>query len=340
MSRTLKLLIGVLATGAAVAGTALAASSPAVSTGSASSINLHGATLHGTINPNGAVTAYRFEWGVTNAYGASSSVKSLAAGSKAVSVSRGATGLSPGTIYHYRLVALNKAGAAVGADHRFKTAGHPPPGAVTGPISQLGPNFATVTGVVYPNGEVTRWWVRYGLTPFYGVQTVTQVIPAGKAPVPVSIQLQGLSSATFFHYQLVAQHSTSGPEPGADGIFLTFPSPRPVPRVPARTSPRHARRAPYVFTTSGRVTRPAWIPQSLACFQNATVRFYSGRRQVAFSLFPINPDCTFSGQTVFRHLPGHSRRRHRQVRLKVLIHFRGNGYLAPADARPESIVLG
>jgi hypothetical protein len=24
----------------------------------------------------------------------------------------------------------------------------------------------------------------------------------------------------------------------------------------------------------------------------------------------------------------------------VLIHFRGNGYLAPSDAKPESIVLG
>jgi hypothetical protein len=126
---------------------------------------------------------------------------------------------------------------------------------------------------------------------------------------------------------------------GADGTFLTFPSPRPVPRIPARTTPRRDRHKPYVFTTSAKVVGPASIPQSVSCFQDAIVRFMLGRRVVASELASVQPDCTFKTQTVFTRLPGRGKK-NRQVHLRVLIHFRGNGYLAPANARPEKVTLG
>jgi len=42
-------------------------------------------------------------------------------------VSAPLTGLRPRTVYHYRLVAINAAGTAIGADRTFKTPAAPPP---------------------------------------------------------------------------------------------------------------------------------------------------------------------------------------------------------------------
>jgi len=193
--------------------------------------------------------------------------------------------------------------------------------------------------VINPHGATTTYIFQYGVTPFYGAQTsFSATVPAGSAPVAVSVQLSGLTPGTVFHYRLVAAHG-GVTQDGADATFLTFPSPRPVPRVPARTTPGRDRHKPYVFTTSGKVIGPASIPKSVSCFQNATVRFMLGRRQVGFSLATVLPDCTFKTQTVFHRLPGRGKK-NRQVHLRVLIHFRGNGYLAPSNARSERVTLG
>ncbi|MGI8864132.1 MAG: hypothetical protein ACR2JH_06985 [Solirubrobacteraceae bacterium] len=339
MNRKVKLLTGLLMTLVLGAAVADAASSPSVATGGASSIAASAAVLNGTVNPNGAATSYRFELGLTSAYGLTSAVKSAGAGTKVVPASARITALLPGTVYHYRLGALNRFGGTEGVDRSFRTAGNPPPEAATGPAQVTGASTATVTGVINPHGANTTYTFQYGVTPFYGFQTFSQSVPAGSAPVTVSFPLSGLTPGTVFHYRIVAVHGTSSPQYGADATFLTFPSPRPVPRVPARTTPGRDRHKPYVFTTSGKVIGPASIPKSVSCFQNATVRFMLGRRQVGFALASVLPDCTFKTQTVFRRLPGHGRR-NRQVHLRVLIHFRGNGYLAPSNARAERVTLG
>lgn len=339
MNRKLKLLTAFLATSAAFAGVAVAASSPAISTGATSSVTASSAVLHGTVNPNGATTHYQFQWGLTTAYGLTSALKSGGGGTRSVAVTTTAAHLIPGTVYHYRLIALNKFGGVTGSDRKFKTGGNPPPDAATGGPSQLGANSATVTAVINPHGENTTWYFQYGLTPLYGSDTFGGVVPAGSVPVVVAQQLQGLQAGMFFHYRIVAIHGSSTVTVGADASFLTFPSPRPVPRVRARTTPRRDRKGPFVFTTTGTVSRPSFIPPTLACAQNATVRVYLGRRQVAFSLVPVEANCTFSAQTVFRHLPGRGSK-HRQVQLRLRIHARGNGYLAPSDARSETVTLG
>ena len=115
MNRTLKLLLGLLAVSATLAGVAVAASSPSASTGSATSVKSTSAVLNGTINPNGAATVYRFEYGLTNAYGSTTSIKSAGSGTKSVAVARTVSGLIPGTTYHYRLDALSK------NDYKFST---------------------------------------------------------------------------------------------------------------------------------------------------------------------------------------------------------------------------
>jgi phosphodiesterase/alkaline phosphatase D-like protein len=82
-----------------------------------------GFTLHGSVNPNGAETTYRFEFGITEAYGQSfpSTEASAGNGAAPVSVSQLVAGLPPGVPYHYRLVAHNSGGTSFGEDQFFVT---------------------------------------------------------------------------------------------------------------------------------------------------------------------------------------------------------------------------
>jgi phosphodiesterase/alkaline phosphatase D-like protein len=341
MNRKAKLLISFLAASAALVGVAIAASSPSVTTGAASSIKNSTAVLNGTVNPNGASTTYFFELGLAkDAYFETGPhpPKSVGSGTAAKAASVRAGGLVPGTTYHYRLTALNRFGQTIGADRTFKTTGHRPPDAATGAAEVLSATSATVTGVVNPHGETTTYYFQYGTTAFYGLQTAPVTVSPGNVAVPVAQTLTGLAPFTTFHYRLVAQHGSVLGTPGTDQTFLTFPLPRAVPRVPVRTTPSRDRKRPYVFTTSGRVTRPRSFPTT-ACGGNVAMRFFLGRRQVAFSLIALQPNCTFFAQTTFQHLPGRGRHRH-SVRLHVRIHFRGNGFLAPVNARTESVILG
>jgi len=99
--------------------------SPSAVTVGASSVTQSSVTLEGSVNPNGnTVTSWcRFEYGPTEEYGASVPCPAtLTGGSSPEDVSSPLTGLSVGTSYHYRLVAVNAAGAvSYGADKTFKT---------------------------------------------------------------------------------------------------------------------------------------------------------------------------------------------------------------------------
>jgi hypothetical protein len=101
--------------------TATAASAPTVTTGSASSVTQNSATLNGTVNPNGQATSYHFEYGTTTGYGTPTSAQNAGSGTSNVSVSANISGLSPGTPYHFRLVATNASGTTQGQDQTFTT---------------------------------------------------------------------------------------------------------------------------------------------------------------------------------------------------------------------------
>ncbi|MFL5864387.1 MAG: fibronectin type III domain-containing protein [Solirubrobacteraceae bacterium] len=323
MRRTLQVLGLSLVVWASIAGVALAAASPTVSTGRATKIGNSTVVLNGTVNPNGHATQYSFSYGPTTAYGATTSTRSIKAGTKPVAVSRTITGLVPGTTYHYRIGAASSGGSVVGADRAFTTTGHPPASVITGGPVDVGKTVATLTGVINPQGEATGWVIQYGLTPGYGFQNFPGALPALTTPVPVSAQLVGLSPATLFHYRIVAFHG-SVPSYGADATFFTEPARRPVPRMRVHTSPGRDRRSPYSFTTSGSLGGAGFIPAAQRCTGNVGIRFFNGRRQLAFVVAPVQATCAFSAAASFRRL--HSRA---PAALKVTVDFRGNGYLAP-----------
>lgn len=334
----LKVLTAVVIAAGTVPGVAAAASSPSVVTGKVSSVKQGSTVLHGTVNPNGRSTTYYFQWGLTNAYGALSPIHSAGHGTKNVAVHVTATQLIPGTQYHYRLVASNGSGSAAGADHTFKTAGHPPPAVATGPATGVTSNSATVTALVNPNGVNTTYEFQFGLTPSYGMQTSSTILTASTAPMPVSQTLTGLSPSTVFHYRIVALHGSAVSSSGIDAVFMTHPTKRPKAGIRARTKPGTDRKRPYTFTTSGSINRRGF-PGGFACTGQLTVKYLNGRKRVGTSLIPLGGNCTFSGKNTFRNLPRQGRV-DGKVHLTVQIRYGGNGYLAPINAKPEHITLG
>jgi len=117
-------LIATLAALAAPAG-AQAASAPAISTGPAQLVSYATATLTGSIDPQGEDSSYFFQIGPTRAYGAQSGVADAGAGVHSVHVSLPVAGLQPLTKYHFRLIAINSAGASTGVDMTFTTTSVP-----------------------------------------------------------------------------------------------------------------------------------------------------------------------------------------------------------------------
>jgi hypothetical protein len=100
---------------------ALAAAKPSVTTGAASGLSPDAATVAGSLNPNGLVTTWYFQYGKTKNYGARTTAQDAGSGTKRVRVSATLTGLANKTTYHYRLVATNSRGTTPGADKTFKT---------------------------------------------------------------------------------------------------------------------------------------------------------------------------------------------------------------------------
>jgi hypothetical protein len=347
MIRKLLVPATALATTAILAGVAVGAASPTVRTGKPTRIADSTAVLNGTLNPNGASTTYYFQYGLTSGYGTNTAPRSAGAGVRGINVARTATGLVAGTVYHYRLVATNQFGTTVGADRAFTTTGHPPPGVLTGAAGRLSATGATLVGAVYPQGASTIWFFQWGTSNAYGQNTEAQRLPASGTPQVVASTLSSIAPGVIYHFRLVASHGGNTFTYGNDQIFMTYPSPRPVPTVTASTKPSLARSKPYTLTTTGQVTAPASIPSQFGCNGNVTIRFFRffpsihKLRQVGFTLAGIQPNCSFSARTVFNTIPG-GRPLHpnRPVQLQVVTRSISNNYLSTNRAPYEHVKIG
>jgi hypothetical protein len=84
-------------------------------------VSFDSATLNGSLNPHGSETSYYFQYGTTTAYSLHTNIPGAGAGTQSTHVAIAVSGLAPLTKYHYRLVAVNGAGPAFGADRTFTT---------------------------------------------------------------------------------------------------------------------------------------------------------------------------------------------------------------------------
>ncbi len=200
-------------------------SAPTVTTNPATNVSTNSATLNGTVNANGLSTTVKFQYGTTTGYGSEiTATQSPVTGSSNVAVSRGLIGLTPNTLYHYRVIGTNSAGPANGADQTFITRGGPP-SVDTSAATNVGATFATLNGTVNANGLSTTVKFEYGTTTDYGNEIdATQNPVSGSSDVAVSAMLTGLTLKTLYHYRIVAANS-AGDTSGADQTFTTISRP-------------------------------------------------------------------------------------------------------------------
>jgi DNA-binding beta-propeller fold protein YncE len=100
---------------------------PQVAGGEASGIIPQGAVLSAEINPGFGHTVFRFQYGSTSEYGSRSyPVELPAVDNEFHPVSVNLTGLTPGTTYHFRVVAVNWSGTGYGPDQTFLTPAESP----------------------------------------------------------------------------------------------------------------------------------------------------------------------------------------------------------------------
>ncbi len=195
-------------------------SPPAVLSQNAGALHTSSARLRAWVNPENLPTTYWFQYGVTTNYGSVSATNSVSAGIYYVTVQTTVTGLAPGTLYHFRVLAANAAGIVSGPDLTFTTE-YPPPLAYTLPASDVAFNSVRLNGAVNPQGAPATYYFQYGATTNYGSFSVTNSLPPGSNSVAVALALAGLAPGSVVHYCIVAS-SDGGTTVGQD-VMVTLP---------------------------------------------------------------------------------------------------------------------
>jgi phosphodiesterase/alkaline phosphatase D-like protein len=191
---------------------------PTAKTKPATSISSTSAKLNGTIDPNGRVSQWWFEYGETTSYGTKSPTQNGGRGVKDVAVSRTVKGLKRDRTYHFRVVVRTDVATVYGEDAIFSTGRAPT--VATSPASAVGSTTAVLNGLVDPRGGETDWWFEYGTTTRYGSTTPRRDLGAGSGALTVSTPLTGLRPGVIYHARIVAQNPV-GTTKGGDVTFAT-----------------------------------------------------------------------------------------------------------------------
>ncbi len=190
---------------------------PIVTTGAATGKQPLQATLNGTVNPNGtALSNCHFDYGTSASYGSSAPCSGPESGETAT------VSFTPGTTYHFRIVATNASGTSYGNDETVTTPG--PVEAVTHAATDLREMQATLNGTVNPRGYDAKYYFQYGTSTSYGSSTSEGDAGGGTSAVPGSATITTLQPGMTYHYRLIA---TSGgvTSYGADSVFTALSAP-------------------------------------------------------------------------------------------------------------------
>jgi hypothetical protein len=161
------------------------------------------------------------------------------------------SGLSPVTVYHYRLTISTHAGPATTDVEEFETLPVTASTVTTEPAIAIAETSATLKGAVNPHGgSVSDCDFEYGTTSAYGSSISCLALPE---PVSTNVMLTRkvlkLAPSTTYHYRLVVT-SNAGTVKGGDVQFTTAsPPPPPPPDTPG--SP------PVVVTPIGILPAPS-----------------------------------------------------------------------------------
>jgi hypothetical protein len=219
---------------------------PTVTSDPCSAVDARSVTLNGTINPEGITSTYHFEYGTGPTYGSRTVGENAGGNLLPVPESAMIDRLQPNKTYHYRLVGTNRSGPIFGADQSCTTTAAPatvdgtPPTVLLPFASAITPRSATLHATVNANNTAafqTSYYLEYGTTTAYGTQvdrTLCSVSPlfgppCGADDVSVAAQVPapsqpGLEPGTTYHFRVVADNGTGGPQRGVDQTFVTAPA--------------------------------------------------------------------------------------------------------------------
>ncbi len=143
-----------------------------------------------------------------------------------------ATGLAPGTTYHFRAKAVNAQGTMYSADNTFTTPLGPV--LVTGAATGVSDLAATMNGTVMTDGLLLNVSFDIGFTTDYGGSFSVANGVSNTSAMPVSLRPPFLPPATTFHYRLKASYyyDSSIVFYGTDQTFTTL-----TPRTPPTVAP-------------------------------------------------------------------------------------------------------
>ena len=197
---------------------------PAAKAAVATSLTERGATLNAEVAANSQSTTYRFEYGPTAAYGSQTSAASAGAGAGFAAVSTPVTGLTAGSVYHFRVLASNATGTTYGPDSTFTTT--TPPATLTQPTTEVTTTGAMLNGAINPNSQATTYHFEWGTSTAYGSQLplVDASVGSDSSQHLLAQSLAGLTPGTLYHFRLVATNCggcAEGTTYGSDQVFAT-----------------------------------------------------------------------------------------------------------------------
>jgi hypothetical protein len=170
----------------------------------ASAITPFAATLGGTLDPENSPVSYYFEYGTTTVTEHAFVPVGLVSGYGTIAIApQTIQNLSPGTEYHYRLIAENAFGSVEGPEQTFKTLPASAPtvgGAAVGEVGQFG---ASVSASIDPQGLATNYEVELEIE---GSTMPVTAASAGEGdePIEIAYTLSSLVPGTAYQVRVVA----------------------------------------------------------------------------------------------------------------------------------------
>jgi hypothetical protein len=146
-------------------------------------------------------------------------------GTSNTAVSAYISGLTPGTLYHFRVVAVNANGTANGSDATFTTLATPPAAFVkSSPANGAMGQATSLTLSWSATSPVTYYQYCYSTTT--GCSNWTNV---GNV---TSVNISKLANSTTYYWQVRAYNGSGGPTTADGGIYWSFTTQAGVPAAP------------------------------------------------------------------------------------------------------------
>ena len=190
----------------------------------ASGVTATTATFEGELNPGGATgrLSYQLDYNTNGTCaGGESTAPVEVTEAKQFQVSPvEVTELEPNDTYTFCLVVTNVLGEQAQGNEVLVLTGHQVPAIIGVSVANTTSTSATVSGGIYPHGEVATYRVEYGLNNAYGSSTPEASISAQHGPASIQAQLTGLAPNSEYHYRIIATNST-GSEQSPDATFMT-----------------------------------------------------------------------------------------------------------------------